>query len=132
MKTPKFRKIFGIQENTRAAPNLGIMCMYKGGPNALKLSSLLAKTTGGCLERPMLTMMIGKLLIARILKSSTDNFRLVFLLNEPILRSIFYIVYCRYFFELMSHFSKDELEKEKLEEFSSPEGQVTSQTDGAC
>ena len=70
--------------------------------------------------------------MASFLKSSTDNFRLVFLLNEPILRSIFYIVYCRYFFELMSHFSKDELEKAKLEEFSSPEGQVTPQTDGAC
>ena len=65
-------------------------------------------------------------------KSSKDNFQMVFLFKDPIHRTIFHIVYSRYFFELMSHFSKDELEKEKLEEFSSPEGQVTSQTDGAC
>lgn len=33
----------------------------------------------------------------------------------------------RYFFELLSHFSTDEMEKEKLVEFASPEGQVNSE-----
>ncbi len=31
----------------------------------------------------------------------------------------------RYFFEVLSYFAKDEHERERLQEFASPEGQVT-------